>query len=71
MVNKLSFMPMSSSFISFLDCACGFKCASCNGKFFFNLHVLRNLASIAIVSTSFDLWMSRGGVDNFSLVINF
>ncbi len=62
---------MSLSFISFVDCACGFRCVSCNGIKKFNLHVLRNLASIAIISTSFDLQMSRGGVNNFSLVINF
>jgi hypothetical protein len=40
MAKKISFTPMSSSFISFLDYACGFRCASCNGKKKLNLHVL-------------------------------
>jgi len=32
---------------------------------------LLSFASITIVSTSFDLWMSYGNVDTFALVINF
>jgi hypothetical protein len=36
-----------------------------------NLHVLPNLASIATVSTSFNLWMSKGSVDIFAIVIIF
>jgi hypothetical protein len=37
------------------------------------LHVLPYLKSKVIVSTSFDFWMSRGGVhvDTFVLVINY
>jgi hypothetical protein len=31
----------------------------------------QNLASTCTISTSFDFWMSRGGVDIFSLVIKF
>ncbi len=34
-------------------------------------HVLPNLASIIVMSTSFDLWMSCNNVDTFALVINF
>jgi hypothetical protein len=34
-----------------------------------NLHVLPNFAYVAIVSTSFNLWMSRGSVDTFAIVI--
>ncbi len=34
-------------------------------------HVLPNLALAIMVSASFDLWMFRGGVDTFALVINF
>jgi len=34
-------------------------------------HVLPNLKTIAIVLANFDLWMSRGSVDTFVLVINF
>jgi hypothetical protein len=34
-------------------------------------HVLLNLASATMVSISFYLWMSHGGVDIFALVINF
>ncbi len=34
-------------------------------------HFLSNLAFAIVVSTSFDLWMSDGGVDTFSLVMNF
>ncbi len=33
-----------------------------------DLHVLPNLASTTIISTSFDLWMLRGSVDTFALV---
>jgi hypothetical protein len=36
-----------------------------------NYHVLPNLALTIMVSVSFDLWMSRGEVDTFALVINF
>jgi hypothetical protein len=36
-----------------------------------DFHVLPNRASIAIVSMSFHLWMFKGGVDTFALVINF
>ncbi len=34
-------------------------------------HVLLNLAYAIVVSISFYLWMSHGGVDTFALVINF
>jgi hypothetical protein len=33
--------------------------------------VLPNLALTILISTSFDLWIFRGGVDIFALVINF
>ncbi len=36
-----------------------------------DMHVLPKLVSTAIVSTSFDLWMSKGGVNTFALVINY
>ncbi len=36
-----------------------------------NLHVFLNLAFVATVSTSFNLWMSRGGVNTFAIVIIF
>jgi hypothetical protein len=32
---------------------------------------LLNLASIAIMSTSFELWMSYDNADTFALLINF
>jgi len=35
------------------------------------LHVLPELAKATTLSTSFDLWMSRGSVDTFALVINY
>ncbi len=35
------------------------------------LHVFPKFTSATIVYTSFDLWMSRGGVDTFLLVINY
>ncbi len=35
-----------------------------------NLQVFPNLKCKAIMFTNFDLWMSRGGVDTFALVIN-
>jgi len=35
------------------------------------LHVLPRLIKAITLSTSFDLWMSRGGVDTFALVINY
>ncbi len=38
---------------------------------FMDIHVLPKLASAIIVSTSFDLWMSKGGIDTFALVINY
>ncbi len=39
--------------------------------FFFNLHVLPNLAFVGTIFTSFNLWMSRGSVDIFAIVIIF
>jgi hypothetical protein len=36
-----------------------------------NQHVLQCLTFITIMSISFDLWMSHGNVDTFTLVINF
>jgi hypothetical protein len=35
-----------------------------------DLHVLPNLKIATIVSTSFDIWMSKGGINTFVLVIN-
>jgi hypothetical protein len=35
------------------------------------LHVLPRLVEATTLSTSFDLWMSKGGVDTFALVINY
>jgi hypothetical protein len=35
------------------------------------IHVLPKLANAAIVFMSFDLWMSRGCIDTFILVINY
>jgi hypothetical protein len=34
-----------------------------------DLHVLHNLETTTTIFTSFDLWMSKGGVDTFALVI--
>jgi hypothetical protein len=34
-----------------------------------NLHVLPNLESTTIISCSFDLWMSRDGVDTFAWLL--
>jgi hypothetical protein len=36
-----------------------------------DLHVLLNFQTITIVFIRFDLFMSKGGVDNFALVINY
>jgi hypothetical protein len=36
-----------------------------------NLYVLPNLTFVTIISTNFDLWMFRDGVDIFALVTNF
>jgi hypothetical protein len=35
------------------------------------LHVLPRLVEATTLSASFDLWMSRGGVNTFALVINY
>jgi hypothetical protein len=35
-----------------------------------DLHVLPNLEIATIVSIGFDIWMSKGGVNTFVLVIN-
>lgn len=35
------------------------------------MHVLPKLVNIKTIFVSFDLWMSRGGVDTFSLVMNY
>ncbi len=36
-----------------------------------NLHMLPILASTTTMFTSFDLWMSKGGVNTFTLIINY
>ncbi len=36
-----------------------------------DLHVLFNLAFAIIMATSFDLWMSKHGMDIFAFVINY
>lgn len=36
-----------------------------------NLHMLPILASITTMFTSFDIWMSKGGVNTFTLVVNY
>ncbi len=36
-----------------------------------NLHMLPILASITIMFKSFDIWMPKGGVNTFTLVINY
>ncbi len=36
-----------------------------------DLHVLPNFEYTTTISTSFDLWMSKGGVDTFVLVVNY
>jgi hypothetical protein len=35
------------------------------------LHVLPRLVKAITLSVNFDLWMSRGGMDTFALVINY
>jgi hypothetical protein len=37
---------------------------------FMDIHVLPKLASATTISTSFDLWMFKGSIDMFALVIN-
>ncbi len=36
-----------------------------------DIHVLLKLANVVMISTSFDFWMFRRGVDTFALVINY
>ncbi len=36
-----------------------------------DIHVLPKLASATIVYASFDLWMSKGGINTFSLIMNY
>lgn len=36
-----------------------------------NLHMLPILAFTITMFTSFDLWMSKGGVNTFTLIINY
>jgi hypothetical protein len=38
---------------------------------YMDIHILPKLASVVIVSTSFDLWMSKGGINMFALLINY
>jgi hypothetical protein len=35
------------------------------------MHVFPNFTSVTIVYTLFNLWMLKGGVDTFTLVINY
>jgi hypothetical protein len=34
-------------------------------------HVLRALVEATTITATFDLWMSRGKVDTFALVVNY
>jgi hypothetical protein len=36
-----------------------------------DIHVLPKFTSVTIAFASFDLWMSRRGIDTFALVINY
>jgi len=36
-----------------------------------DLHVLHIFETTTTIATSFDLWMSKGGVDIFALMINY
>ncbi len=36
-----------------------------------DMHVFPKLVSATIIFNSFDLWMSKGGVNTFALVINY
>jgi len=36
-----------------------------------DIHVLPKLASVANFYASFDLWMSRGGINTFALIMNY
>jgi hypothetical protein len=36
-----------------------------------DLHVLPKLKTITIVSTNFDLWMSKSDIDTFALLVNY
>jgi phage-related holin len=38
---------------------------------YIDIHVLPKLASALVVSASFDLWMSKRGIDTFALVVNY
>jgi hypothetical protein len=53
---------------SFITCGIS---VSYHGYQIYGIHVLPKLGSAIIVSTSFDLWMSKGGINMFSLVINY
>jgi len=58
-------MLLPTCYFSFLGYICR-KSATCNGK---------KICAITCVakacSASFDLWMPKGGVDTFALVINY
>jgi hypothetical protein len=63
-------MPMPSCYLSFLLCFGG-RNIFCNGHKTMNVHVFRNLSTTKTMSTSFDLWMPRGGMDTCPLIVNY
>jgi hypothetical protein len=64
-------MPMPPYFISFQRFFLMEEMLLAMVKKTMDNHVLLNLAYAIVVSISFYLWMSHGGVDTFALVINF
>jgi hypothetical protein len=70
LVEEIGIMPLLESFFSFSSYIYR-RSVAYNGKKTMQLHVLPRLVEATTLSASFDLWMSRGGVNTFALVINY
>jgi hypothetical protein len=70
LVEEVGIIPLPMCCFSFLGYICRRNVAY-NGKKTMQLHVLPGLLKPTTLLDSFDLWMSRGSVYTFALVINY
>jgi hypothetical protein len=70
LVEEVGIMPLLVCCFSFLNYFCK-RSVACNGKKSHAITCVVRLVEAITLSVNFDLWMSRGGVDTFALVINY
>jgi hypothetical protein len=70
LVEEVGITPLPTCCFSFLGYICR-RSVACNGKNNYAITCVAMLAEATTLLASFDLWMFRGGMDTFALVINY